>query len=49
MNNPNPMIRGCGVGYGIDKIQYTCIVSKFYTNYLIFKIGYLIFLFININ
>ena len=39
-DNPNPIVCGYGVGYGIRKIRRIWIIREFYANYPIFKIGY---------
>jgi hypothetical protein len=45
MDNLNPIMCGCGIGYGISKIQRIWIIHKFYEYYLMFRIGYPIILF----
>jgi len=40
MDNPNPIVCGCGIGYGIPKIRRIWIIRKFYVDYPMFKIGY---------
>jgi hypothetical protein len=42
MDHPNPIMCGCGIGYGIDKIRQIWIIRKFYMDYPMFRIGYLI-------
>jgi len=39
-DNPNPIIYGYGVGYGIGKIRRIWIMRKFYVDYPMFKIEY---------
>ena len=39
-DNPNPIVCGYGVGYGIGKIRRIWIIRKFYADYPMFKIGY---------
>jgi len=39
-DNPNPIVCGYGVGYGIGKIRRIWIIRKFYVDYPMFKIGY---------
>jgi hypothetical protein len=47
MDNPNPILCGCGIGYGIGKIWRIWIICKFYEDYPMFRIGYPIILFLD--
>ena len=40
MNNPNPIVCGCRVWYGIAKIRRIWIIRKFYVDYPVFRIWY---------
>ena len=47
MNNPNPILCGCWIGYGISKIRRIWIIRKFYEDYPMLKVRYPIILFLD--